>query len=125
MPAREGPTKIEAVFKPARNNGGLTTVSTQVGGYGTALLGSIRLDSTPSTLRSNQYSQTAQQRSKLLNSSRFSNFEIFRISVAFLTQKADPSVSLYRAHESDHRGARDPVDFSVPVAYHSIVVVVV
>ena len=26
---------------------------------------------------------------------------------------------------SDRRGARDPVDFSVPVAYHSIVVVVV
>ncbi len=26
---------------------------------------------------------------------------------------------------SDRRGARDPLDFSVPVAYHSIVVVVV
>ena len=36
------PALIEAVFKPARNNGGLTTVSIQVGGYGTALLGSIR-----------------------------------------------------------------------------------
>jgi hypothetical protein len=34
---------------------------------------------------------------------------------------------LFRSHpfiaHSDHRGARDPVDFSVPVAYHSIVVV--
>jgi hypothetical protein len=47
-PGREGPTKIEAVFKPARYDGGLTTVSMQVGVYRLSLLSNI--DGQPSAV---------------------------------------------------------------------------
>ena len=71
-PAREGPTKIEAVFKPARDDGGLATVPIQVGGYSSALFGSIR---TPSAPHSAQALSCCAAAFKFLNSSQFSKFE--------------------------------------------------
>ena len=116
---------IEAVFKPARNDGGVATVSMHVGGYGEAQLASDAFGVSQGPRRrcaaqqlSNDSTQVSFQISKKISSD-------FQFLWQFLTQKMDSFFCRLTHIHSNHCGARDPVDFSVPVAYHSIVVVVV
>ena len=95
----------------------------QVGEYGSALFGRLRRLTALRRLRAVQ---------QLSNYSTQVSFQIsknmFLISgiVAISDPESGPIMhSLLSLIQSDHRGTRDSVDFSVPVAYHSIFVVVV
>ena len=101
----------------------MATVPTQVGGCSSALIGSIRRLRRLSALRRFRAAQQLSNYSTLVS---FQISKIFLISVAISDPESGPRCifPLIALTKSDHRGTRDPMDFSVPVAYHSIVVVV-
>ena len=113
-------TKIEAVFKPARDDGGLAAWQLfQCKWENTAQLYS---DAFGASQRSGAFVlRSSFQMIRLKSGFKFRKYFLISGIVAISGPERGPIVhSLLSLIQSDHRGARGPVDFSVPVAYHSI-----